>query len=504
MSSSQRCNIDNLLSDKTKAEGLLFLAEKNNIPKFEDIVKFTRSLELIYKSERNEEYEKNNHLSFIAVSTLYGNKGRVATIGSMYFEGKTLETIQNIFLAKRNDFGRISYLDSYVSTLPIQDDLKTSVFLEQKPTIVEKIKADENIEETFYEAINVLKEFTVKSKEIKKQNLLLEPKKVFDSVQELAVKIILTLDIKGTSVDQKRGYSERFVRDLYNVIVDYKEVEELKNLKFEPNMKRLNSMTTVIENKDKLVKTLEKNMNLHQKNREDVFIREFERINKEIDLLDKRADELGKKLAKGATNEAIEEIALEQHKKFLELQNLQNKRLKELKEDVENGIITEFYFNKRTEQVKLLSDIKNKPAMFMCDDKNYKNFKTYVKEVLKKDIKSFDQNQLRFNENKYDLLMRKSKDEKQLHLINKILTHYKLSTNKSINYERVEQIVVKDNTFEMKKISEELLESNRQIEEAKKNPQKAPLEVNLEEPNEEVSEEIIKEEVKVVVVKKDS
>ena len=37
-----------------------------------------------------------------------------------------------------------------------------------------------------------------------------------------------------------------------------------------------------------------------------------------------------KKLEKGSTSQEIEAMALEQHKKFIELRNLQNIRLKEL------------------------------------------------------------------------------------------------------------------------------------------------------------------------------
>ena len=99
-------------------------------------------------------------------------------------------------------------------------------------------------------------------------------------------------------------------------------------------------------------------------------------------------------------------------------------------------------------------------------------------------------------------MMRKSREEKRLHLLNGVLEDHKLSINKSINFEKFGEIEINDHTEEMKILSGQLLESNQKIEEAKNNPQKAPIEVNLLEPNQEVSDEIIGEEIYPVNVKK--
>ena len=45
----EKNNIDNILKGKTKTEAILYLT-KNNL-KFEDMVKYSRSFELIYKSK---------------------------------------------------------------------------------------------------------------------------------------------------------------------------------------------------------------------------------------------------------------------------------------------------------------------------------------------------------------------------------------------------------------------------------------------------------------------
>ena len=499
--SFQKNNIDNLLVNKTKAEGIIFLANRRNALPFEDVVKYTRSFELLNKSEKNPLFKKDNHLSSIAISTYNGSVQRAATVTSSYFDFNPLETIQNILMAKRNENGQIPYLDCHVANTPIQEDLKTGLAYDSKPTIMEKILEDENIENTFYEAIQTLKNYRLNINKVNLEDLSIRPEAMFQAVQELSLKIVLTLDLKNTSKDQERGYSKKFVEDVYNMIHNYKKIDELKDLKFKTTKGHLQSIKTVLEGKDHMVKIVEINMNNIQKVKEEEFINEFERINKEIDLLDKQAEKIGKKLAKGTTNEAIEEIALEQQKKFIELQKLQNKRLKELKEDVRNGMISQFYFEKRAEQV-MLGNIKDIPAMFMCDDKKHKNFKTYVKEVLGKNIKDFNPNDLRLTTARYEVMMRKSREEKRLHLLNGVLEDHKLSINKSINFEKFGEIEINDHTEEMKILSGQLLESNQKIEEAKNNPQKAPIEVNLLEPNQEVSDEIIGEEIYPVNVKK--
>lgn len=500
--SFRKNNIDNLLVNKTKAEAILFLANRENVLPFEDVVKYTRSFELLNKCEKNTKFKKDNHLSSIATSTYNGCVHRAATVISSYFDFNSLDTIQNILMAKRNQKGQIPYLDCHVANTPIQEDLKTGLAYDSKPTIMEKILEDENIENTFYEAIQTLKNYHLNVNKVNSDDLILKPESMFQSVQELSLKIILTLDLKNTPKDQERGYSKKFVEDVYNMIYNYKNIEGLKDFKFKTTKNHIQSISTVLRGKDNMVKIFEINMNNIQKVKEEEFINEFERINKEVDLLDKQAEKIGKKLAKGTTNEAIEEIALEQQKKFIELQKLQNKRLKELKEDVRYGLISQFYFEKRAEQVKMLSNIKDIPAIFMCDDEKYKNFKTYVKEVLGKNIKDFNPNELRLSTNEYEVMMRKSREEKRLHLLNGVLEDHKLSINKSINFEKVAEIEINDHTEEMKILSGQLLESNQKIEEAKNNPQKAPMDVNLLEPNQEVSDEIIGEEIYQVNVKK--
>jgi hypothetical protein len=396
-------------------------------------------------------------------------------------------------MAKKNNENQISYLDCHVSALPIQEEPKTNFAYDEKQTIVEKINEDKDIVNTFYEAVDTLKYLIANRNKVNRKNLSISD--VFSSLQRLATKIIVTLDINGEN-ELKFDYPESFVEDLSNIILDYKKIEGLKDYPFKIDENSVSSMAYVINNRDALIKRYEKNMIDNQQQKENVFFMEFERINKEIDDLDKQADKISKKLKKGATNQQIEDIALEQRKKFIELQELQNGRLNELKRDVMKGKISKFYFEQRAEQIKMLSNIKDKPAMFMCDDKKYKNFKIYAKEVLKINLKTLNNIKLAEERNKYDLLMAKSKEDKNLYIINNILKDNGLSISKSINYEKIEDIVIDKNIEQRKELSAELLLQKTKEEIENKSLNKSTIVVDLHDQLNLVNDDINKEKVK--------
>ena len=497
--SFKKVNVDILLKNKTKGEAILFLSQRKTLPNAEDLVKYSRSFELISKNEKNKEYQDTNNLSSIAFTDFNGRLGRAVSIIPDYFTDDYRETLQNIFMAKKDNEGKVSYLDCYVSKNDIQESLLTNVAYDERDTIIEKINADKDIENTFFETIESLKYFATHKKNPKnKDNVTLDTHRMFYAVQEFAGKIILALDLKGKPIDQKRGYSEKFVSTLFDIIDDYKEIDDLKNFKFKEYVDRINSMVHIIKNRDTLVKNFEKTMNSEQKIKEDKFITEFERINKEIDRLDEQADKIGEKLGKGQTNEEIEAIAAEQRKKFIELQKLQNNRIKELKEDVKKGKISKFYFEKRSEQVMLLENIKDKPAMFMCEDKNYKDFKTYVNKILNKNIKDFSNDELRKEKENHDLLMKKSEEEKRLFILNSVLHENKLGRSKFINFEKIGEIDINDDVAKMKEISSELLLQNQKIQEqiALMQDNRKSIEVNFSN-NEKIEDDNhIEEEIK--------
>lgn len=499
----EKNNIDNILKGKTKKEAILYLTKNRGKLQFEDVVKYSRSFELIYKTETNNEFQKENDITAVAFSAYGGDITRVPIISADYFSGNQLETLQNIFMAKEDSEGNISYLDCYTTKMSIQEDIRTNLAFDEKTTIVEKIKEDKNIENTFYEALEVLKEFVRVKGISKKINYnTIDANKMLDAVQTLAAKIIITLDLNLPG-EQTRGYTDKFINDVHNIIENYKKIDDLKDFNFRVNKSRLNSMIQVVNNKEKFIKDYEKRMNDEQNIKENRFIQEFERINREIDVLDKQVDKISKRLGKGETNKAIEDIAAEQQKKFIELRQLQNNRVKELKEDVKNGKISKFYFDKRTEQVLLLDNVKDKPAMFMCDDKNYKNFKTYAKEVKKINIKDLSPDKLHLEEAQYNLLIQKSLEDKRLYLINNVFADNGLSMRKSINFNKFEEININDNIEEMKGISDELIESNQRI----KNEQvllENKARVNIEEEESEIifNEEMVEEENKDLLIQK--
>ena len=289
---------------------------------------------------------------------------------------------------------------------------------------------------------------------------------------------------------------------MYNVIKNYKDVELLKDLKLPIDNNQLNRCLDVINNKDSLVNSYEKRMNNYRNKKEETFILEFERINKEIDDLDDEADKIASKIKKGTTNKQIEDIAALQHEKFIELQKLQNTRLTQLKDDLKNGRISKFYFEVRTEQVKLLSNIKDVPAMFMHEDKNYINYKTYAKEVLKINIKDLTKAELTASKDQYNLLIRNSKEEKRLYLLNNALKDKGLSFNKSFNYDKVELVSINENVEEMKELSDELIASDLKIKEdierKKEEINRNAIIVDLNENKQVMDNEIIIESKNIV------
>ena len=490
----QKRNLDNILAGKSKGEAIAFLSDIRNASKPEDPYKFTRCYELIVKSETNEAFATNNHISSIAFNTVSGDYNRAACIGGEYFNRRPIETLEYLLVAKKDKDGKIPYLSCYVPPYPIYDDLKTNRAIDEKETVVEQISRDENIKETFYEAIEALRYF---SNYRKNQNginsVSVHSRDVYKAVQLLATKIIVTLDLKGNSKDQKRGYDKQFVDDVYNIIENPKKVAQLKGFKFHKNQDLFDNIKNVVDNKDRLIKNYEKNMLNYQKPKEAEFIAEFERINKEIDLLDEQADKISANLEKGATNKQIEDIAALQREKFIELQKLQNNRIDQLKEDLQKGRISKYYFDIRTEQVKLLDNIKDIPAMFIHEEAKYKNFKTYAKEILKIDIKTLSNEKLETSKNEYNLLIKKSEENKRLYLINNVLTNSRLSSNKSFNYDKIEKINIDENVNEMKELSDQLLSSDakRKAEVENQNANRNLIEVILPENETLLSNEIV-------------
>lgn len=504
-------NIDSKLKGKSKAEALLYLSDTSKQPALEDPFKYTRSFEIIAKNEKNEEYTTNNVLSTIALGTYNGTLNRSLSIGIEYFAGNSSETIQNILMAKKNGEGNISYLDCYVPTSSIHENLKTGLAIDEKSTIIEKIQADENIEQTFYNAINTLKDFTLERKNARKSNNInLESNEVYQAVQELALKIIFACDLKGKPIDQKRGYSAKFVEDVFNAIVDYTQFDELKDFNFKSDDRRINKMINVIKYKDLSVKEIEKTIKESQTVKEELFIKEFERLNKEIDDLDKQADKISKKIGQGKTNQDIENIAAEQQRKFIDIKKLQNRRLEELRNDVGKGIISKYYFEKRAEQIKLLDNVKEIPAFFEFEEKCYKDYKTFTKEVLKINPKKLTSLELRAKKEQYNIIVNQMKEEKRLFFINKMLEKNGLSINKPINHKKVENIVFEENIAEMENISKELLNENLKYDKVQLDNSNQSLsndrehiDVDLNENQSLINEDFIKETKKENIIKKD-
>ena len=111
----------------------------------------------------------------------------------------------------------------------------------------------------------------------------------------------------------------------------------------------------------------------------------------------------------------------------------------------------------------MLSNIKDIPALFECDEKNHKNFDKNAKNVLKIDVKKINQNDLKFHTRKYEYIMKQSKEDKKSYIHTGVLANLGLTINKSINFEKYRPINIADNVEEMKTLSDQLILENEKI-----------------------------------------
>lgn len=446
----EKRNLNNILKGKTKSEAIRYIVNSDlHVPQ-DDPYKYSRSIQSLYLDEQNEEFRKQNLLSIVSLDTRISNYNRAGVICENYFDGDRKETLQNIFLAKENENGEIPYYDCYVAAATKQNDLVTGFVIDGRDTVIEKISKDENITETFYNSLEMLKDYTKAEKEMQDKFLSVSSNDFFVAIQDFAAKILLTIDF-DEMIDEEHGkYSEEFYNDLCNIVTNYKEVEALKGFKYRESSSHKSKLIDLLNDKDNIQLEKETELTNIQKEYDEKFINEFKRINKEIDDLDKIADKIGKKIGKGKTNVEIEEIGIAQSKKFNELRTLQNERFEKLRKDYENGNISKYYFEKRSEQIQLLENLNEVPAMFLCDDKKYQNFKSYKKNCLTAEEKKLSNAELR---NKYDSLISKSKEEKRLFYFNKALSEQSLGRPKFVNANKLKDIKITDKSEELRELS---------------------------------------------------
>lgn len=91
----------------------------------------------------------------------------------------------------------------------------------------------------------------------------------------------------------------------------------------------------------------------------------------------------------------------------------------------------------------------------MCDDKNYKDFKTYRKNILKNKGLSMNNDEMIQARTDYANLINNSKEEKRLFLLTKILEEKKLGVIKTENARYVNEIQIADNVMEYQNVIDE-------------------------------------------------
>lgn len=460
------------LNSKNKLEAIQFLGSKKDPGMVIDMYKYSRCFELLSTSEQGLDNKQDNLITTAAINVFNGNTNHYLHTIRDYFKGNNKETLQNIFLATPVE-GKIDYVDCFVSNEKYQSDERTGLIEENVEFAFEKVAFCDNFQERFYEAIDIIVQYNETIKNYPNPaSATPKIKEMLEALQELSLKFMLTHDLKG-----KDNYSHQFTADVKNMVRNYKEISSLSEIDVELEQTHQRNLNEVLNRKSKLVKSFEKSMYESQKNKEKEFIKNFKKVNKEIDRLEAIGDYVSTHLEKGKTNSDLEKILLLENNQLKLLRTHQNQRLQQLREDYEAGKITEYYFEKRSTQIKLLENLEETPKMFRCDDKDYKNFKTYMKKVKNINIKNLHRDEIKAHQDIYNALMIDSKKEKELLLTNGVLYERKLS-NISVDSHKVEDIPIeKENNMQMNSL--ELLQENKKIDKVLK----IDKEINIKKEN---------------------
>ena len=454
----EEIELDNLLKGKDKKEALLELASGKKYPTL-DIYGYLRALEFMCSLETDPEKKKNNSLVIAGMLESFARRKGVLDSNSNYISSANInETLQNFFLAEKDDDSNISYSDCHVKAAGNSefgyvhdfDDFKTGYSAQDKPTTLDKLARYENFENLFYDTIVFIRDFAKELEKPENKNSKIKVKDLVVAAQELCTKFLLVNDIDALNKEYK-AYDANFMsKDFYNEVLDFiknpKSSNILSNLEFDNEVNP--NLENIVKNKKSLLATQEKNLKTYTNLKDKAFVNKYIEITRKMDDLDKRVDKISKKLGKGEINSEIEQISIENSKLLNELIKVQNDRIVELQKDYEKGLISKYYFEKRVEQIKTSpKDYLNvTPPQFIVDDPDYKDFKTYKKTYLKQIISTKAITEIK-NRSEYDIIgmseeelkeqyhniMQKALAEKTNYLANRVLASNGIKSIVAVN-----------------------------------------------------------------------
>ena len=476
-------HIDNKLKGRSKAEAIYDLAGGK---KFETIgvYGYLRAIEFFAGLETDPEKKKHNTVVIAGMLSNFSKKQMVLDAAkSGYMNNANIsETLQNIFLAKPDENGNISYADCHSKIIPVSEkenpeyvsrifDYKTGYSIKDKETAIDKIAKIENFQETYYDMMAVIKKYnTVLKNPDNKVKPNVEIKDLINAAQELCAKYLLIHDINELD--------KNFQKEVMNFI---------KNPSLEETIRVVNtqgmenpSLEKLVKGKKSLISKKEKDIKSFVTRQEQAFIKTFKELNKQMDALDKQVDKISKKIGKGETNAEIEAIGMQHRKLLNQLMEAQNARIDKLQNEYENGMISKYYYEKRVEQVKTLQNIDKIPPLFQVDEPQYDKFKSYKKALSEKQKSGKTDEELleEYNELKASLT-----NEKMSYLVSLVCSDKGIKSLKSLNSKN--EFAVKSDLIEIneevyKKESEDLIKENTKIKALAEHKQAIVVEEVLE------------------------
>ena len=470
---ADKLNADKMFKDKTKAEVLFQLADPMYKANSIDVYGYIRAVEFLNGIETDPALKRKNSMITMGLLNGFGKiKSAIESSHSILSYGNISENIRNVFLAEKDEeTGEISYNDCYseqvgrVGADPVEFeefvgktyDPKTGLLQKDKPSSLDKVADMYLFEEKFYEMMTIIKQYKncVKDPQNagKMQNLSI--KKLVTAAQELTAQYILTHDFKEMNQLYDNPIRPGFVKEMTDFIKDPALQTALNGVDV-ANMGN-ETLAKMIKNKDSVFAKKEKDINKYIKDvlkvEDNEYINEVNAINKAIDELDKQAERIEKqagKAGKGKTNDQIEEIAMRQRELTNQLLAAQDRRIEALRLDYEKGRIPKYFYDKRVEQLATgnIKDLGKLPPLFKVDDPDYKNFNTYMRNVVSKipaaerEGKTEEEFRKDYNEIKYN-----ARIEKSTYLAERALAEKGIRAAKALNSEN--EFTVKTTKLEL-------------------------------------------------------
>ena len=412
--------LNKVLAGKSKLDAIYELTKTTYEKVSLDTYAYSRSYELFLTHEKDHEKKKENLVNNGAMFIVNNGIKRCVDKITDYFSGANIEaTLQNILLGGK-DF---SYEDAIIYKDNTQRNLRTLVAEKETETLLERISKEENFEEIFEESLVIIKKYDNNVKHGNQRDI--STAQMLQALQGLTVKYMMTHNLDEKTMSGERLYSKEFIKRMKNLVTDYTKIDTLRGVNVELDREYTKTITNLMKKgeglKKKEIKTIAKNLNREEKK----FIKDTNKLKKEISSLDKKINKLEAKYERNH-NEAlliqVRNLKNEKEVKEQRLESEQTTRLNDLTVRYNNGEISKYYLEKRTEQINNNGDYSTKPEMFLCDEKNYKSFKNYYKNVLNLTREQTrDQDFMREKQIEYMNIVDASKAEKNAYYVNKAL-----------------------------------------------------------------------------------